>query len=54
MKEDVSFNPGYVTLAGAAGIVFDLYSVSDLVKELLEPLFRIRSIHRDQLTSYYV
>jgi len=47
MKEDISPNPVNVTLAGAAGIVFELYSVSDLVKELLGLLFRIRGIHRD-------
>jgi hypothetical protein len=39
MKEDISPTPVIVTLAGAVGIVFDLYGVSDLVRELLELLF---------------
>jgi hypothetical protein len=40
MKEDVSPNPINVALAGAARIVFKLYSITDLVEELLGSLFR--------------
>ena len=47
MKGDVSFNPANVTLASAAGIVFELYCIRQLVKELLWPHFRVRGIHGD-------
>ena len=45
MKEYVPFNPMNVTLAGTTRIVFELYSVADLVEELLGPFFCIREIH---------
>jgi hypothetical protein len=46
IRSYIPFNPMNVTLAGTTRIVFELYSVADLVEELLGPFFRIREIHR--------
>jgi hypothetical protein len=47
MNEDISPTPLTVTLAGAAGIVVELYCTPGLVKELLGLIFRVRGIHGD-------
>ena len=45
MKEGVASNPVSLTLTSASRIMFELYSVADLVEELLGPLFTIQGIH---------
>jgi hypothetical protein len=46
-EENISPTPVIVTLAGATGMVLEPNRISDLVKELLGVLFRVRGIHGD-------